>query len=65
MSLLVLILVIIASAIAELYTYPLVRIFGHNAWAERTFGAGGTYIMWKLGGVIVIIGALFAYRYIG
>ena len=38
---------------------PLVRLFGKNAWAERVM-PGGSYNMWKLIGIIVIIlGFLF------
>ena len=64
MSFIWVIVCIIAGSLAELYTYPLVRLFGHNSWAERFFGEGGTYVMWKLGGVMLIIGSLIAYRYL-
>jgi hypothetical protein len=33
---------------------PLVRLFGKNSWAERVM-PGGSYTMWKLIGLIVII----------
>lgn len=43
------------------YAEPIVRTFGHMDWAERTFGAGGTYTVWKITGVLVIIfGFLYA-----
>ncbi len=43
------------------YAEPIVRAFGHMDWAERTFGAGGTYTVWKIAGVLVIIvGFLYA-----
>lgn len=38
---------------------PLVRLFGKNSWAERV-APGGSYTMWKLIGLIVVIlGFLF------
>jgi len=38
---------------------PMVRLFGKNSWAERVM-PGGSYSMWKLIGLIVIIlGFLF------
>ncbi len=43
------------------YAEPIVRNTGHMDWAERTFGAGGSYTVWKIAGVFVIIaGFLFA-----
>jgi len=33
------------------YTYPVVRVFGKMGWAERRFGEGGTYTVWKIIGV--------------
>ncbi len=39
----------------------LVRTFGHAGWAERLLGAGGSYSVWKLGGIVVmILGFLYA-----
>jgi len=39
---------------------PLVRIFGHNDLAEKYLGQGGSYLFWKLLGIIcIILGALF------
>ncbi len=38
---------------------PMVRLFGKNSWAERVM-PGGSYMMWKLIGIIVIaLGFLF------
>ncbi len=43
------------------YAEPIVRAVGHMDWAERTFGAGGSYTVWKIAGVFVIIaGFLYA-----
>jgi hypothetical protein len=40
------------------YNFQLTRLFGHNSLAERYLGEGGTYTMWKLLGVALIIGAV-------
>ncbi len=40
------------------YTEPLVRMIGKNSWAEQYLGGGGTYTMWKLIAVAVVIVAL-------
>lgn len=37
------------------YSYQLTQLFGHNSLAERYIGEGGTYTMWKLLGLVVII----------
>jgi uncharacterized membrane protein len=36
-------------------TEPIVRMIGHMGWAERRFGGGGTYLVWKLIGLIIIV----------
>jgi len=37
-----------------------VDITGSSAWAERSFGVGGTYTLWKgIGLLIIILGFLF------
>ena len=40
------------------HNYQLTRLFGYNDYAERYLGTGGTYSMWKLIGVILIIGSV-------
>jgi hypothetical protein len=40
------------------YTEPIVRVVGKMQWAENRLGMGGTYTVWKLIGVVVIIGSL-------
>ncbi len=40
------------------YTDPIVRTVGKNDWAEQYLGGGGTYTMWKLIGVGLMILAL-------
>lgn len=37
------------------YYFQLTRLFGHNSLAERYLGEGGTYSMWKLLGVLLIV----------
>lgn len=41
------------------YNYPLTQLFGFNSLAERYLGNGGTYSMWKLLGVLLIIGTIW------
>lgn len=40
------------------YNFQLTQIFGHNSLAEQYLGNGGTYTMWRLLGVILIIGTV-------
>lgn len=41
-------------------TERIVFTVGHNDWAERHLGSGGTYSMWKVIAILVIIfGVLF------
>jgi hypothetical protein len=53
------IFIFIIALVAGLYflvkSEYIVRVIGHNAWAEKYLGAGGTYLMWKLLGILVII----------
>ena len=59
------IVVFVASLIVGLsfliWTEPIVRTFGKTGWAEEHFNSfGGTYLVWKIVGIIVIIlGFLF------
>ncbi len=41
------------------HSYQITQIFGHQEFAERYLGAGGTYTMWKLFGIILIFGAVW------
>ena len=56
---------IFGTAIGILITYYhrwFVRMIGTNSWAEKVFGSGGTYTLWQLIGVLVIIlSALFTF----
>jgi hypothetical protein len=42
------------------YTYGLVQLFGKVDWAERNLGAGfgGTYALYKIVGVIIVVVAM-------
>ncbi|HPM27794.1 MAG TPA: hypothetical protein PLX55_01335 [bacterium] len=40
------------------YSLKMARIFGKVGWAEKYFGPGGTYTMWKIIGVIAPIVAV-------
>jgi len=40
------------------YSYQLTQLFGHNSLAEQYLGNGGTYTMWRLLGLVVIVGAI-------
>lgn len=41
-------------------TERIVFTVGHNSWAEKYLGGGGTYTMWKLIAILVmILGVMF------
>jgi hypothetical protein len=40
------------------YNFQLTKLFGHNSLAERYLGEGGTYSMWKLLGIGLIVAAI-------
>jgi len=40
------------------YTERIVRTVGKMGWAERRLGMGGTYTVWKLIGILLIVGSL-------
>ena len=40
------------------YTYQMAHIFGKPAWAEKYFGPGGTYTMWKIIGIVAPVIAI-------
>ena len=41
------------------YNYQMTHLFGHNSLAEQYLGNGGTYTMWRLLGIIVILGTFW------
>jgi hypothetical protein len=41
------------------YSRVLVKIFGHNSWAERQLGPGGSELLWKgIGLILFFLGLL-------
>lgn len=52
-----LICVVLAILILK-YTEPLVRMVGKMGWAENRLGMGGTYTVWKLIAILLIVGSL-------
>lgn len=45
--------------VVEIYTYQFVKIFGHLSWAERYLGSGGSYLAWRLIGILFILGGIY------
>jgi hypothetical protein len=43
------------------YTFQITNLFGKVAWAEQNLkgGFGGTYTLWRLVGLVIIILAMF------
>ncbi len=41
-----------------MYTEPIVRTVGKMDWAENRLGMGGTYTVWKLIAIALIVGSL-------
>lgn len=59
-------LAIIAGFFIVKYSNGIVDNFGHSEWADHYLGTyGGTRLMWKLIGVIIIIGALLTISGLG
>ncbi|HEX5429482.1 MAG TPA: hypothetical protein VFX17_00160 [Patescibacteria group bacterium] len=42
------------------YSFQITNFFGHVPWAEQHIGGGGTYTMYKIAGIVIII---FAFLY--
>jgi hypothetical protein len=56
-----LIWVLIGIAVIK-FSFPLTNFFGHIPWAEDHIGGGGTNSLYKIVGVIIIIGS-FLYMF--
>lgn len=56
---LVLIIGLLAGVACMRYNYQLTRLFGYNDYAERFLGDAGTYSMWRILGVVIILGSLY------
>ena len=41
------------------YSTQIVKVFGHQDWAERYLGPAGTYTAWKAIGFIFVIGGFY------
>lgn len=49
----------VAGLLLITHSFQLTQLFGHAELAERYLGIGGTYTMWKLIGLALIIGAVW------
>lgn len=47
-----------AGVIIMSHNYQLTQLFGYNSFAERYLGTAGTYAMWKLLGLALVIGSI-------
>ncbi len=56
--LLVLLAAIGLGILIERFTERIVNFIGYSGWAEEKLGVGGTYTMWKLIGLIMIVGGV-------
>lgn len=45
----------ILGVILIFYSFWIVRVFGHNSWAEAKLGPGGSYTLWKMVGLGLIV----------
>lgn len=58
MKFLVFVAAVIIALLIMKYTEPIVRLVGKNDLAEKYLGMGGTYTMWKLIALLIVIVAL-------
>jgi len=54
-KIIVLIISIIACIFVIRYRLQMVEFFGKASWAERYLGSGGSYTMWILIGIIMVV----------
>jgi len=48
------------------YSYSIVNLFGHVPWAERYLGGGGSYTLYKIVGIILmVLGMMYMFNLIG
>ena len=64
MSIIFLFLCELVGILIELYVFSIVRLIGRMGWAEVKFGPGGTFVAWRLIGIILIFGGFLVYRYL-
>lgn len=56
---LILILLILCGSVFTIKAFDIVRIFGHMDWAEKYLGPAGSYLAWRIIGVLLIVGAIY------
>lgn len=49
---------IIAGVACMKYNYQITQLFGYNDLAERYLRTGGTYSMWRLIGLLLVLGSV-------
>jgi hypothetical protein len=54
---------IILGMVMEIYTFQIVRLFGHMSWAEEKLGQGGSFTAWRLFGLAAILIGFGMIRY--
>lgn len=58
MKFVIFVLGIVVGSLILKYTEPIVRTIGKNDWAEQYLGAGGSYTMWKLIALGIMVAGL-------
>lgn len=61
----VIFLLVVVGAQCLRFAYQITHFFGMMSWAERKFGAGGSYLVWRLAGIGFILFAMLLMRYPG
>ena len=59
------ILAIIAGTVMLKYNFKLANYTGRQDWIESKLGAGSTYFVYKLLGIVVVLGGLLAVTNLG
>ena len=54
---------VLVGFLIEIYTFQIVRIFGHIGWAEQHMGPGGSYTLWRIIGIVTIIAGYYNLRH--
>ena len=49
---------VIVGVICMKYNYQITQLFGYNDLAEKYLRAGGTYSMWRLIGLILVVASV-------
>lgn len=52
----------IIGIVCLIYNMQIVKIFGRMGWAERYLGPAGTYLAWKLIGLVFIVAGFWSLR---